>query len=84
LTSFSRYFKSRVNKSFSDFIKEIRIDYASKLLNEGELSIEQVCYESGFFTLSNFNKQFKDVTGKQPLMYRSEYMKVKIDAYGDF
>ena len=84
LTSFSRYFKSRVNKSFSDFIKEIRIDYASKLLNEGELSIEQVCYESGFFTLSNFNKQFKDVTGKQPLMYRSEYMRVKIDAYGDF
>lgn len=84
LTSFSRYFKSRVNKSFSDFLKEIRIDYACKLLNEGNLSIEQVAYESGFYTLSNFNKQFKDVTGKQPFSYRNEYMKVKIDTYGDF
>jgi AraC-like DNA-binding protein len=84
VTSFSRYFKSRVNKSFSDFLKELRIDYAAKLLNKGELSIEQVCYESGFFTLSNFNRQFKEMTGKQPLLYRSEYMKVKMDAYSDF
>ena len=84
LTSFSRYFKSRVNKSFSDFLKEIRIDYACKLLNEENMSIEQVAYASGFYTLSNFNKQFKNVTGKQPFSYRSEYMKVKIDTYGDF
>lgn len=84
LTSFSRYFKSRVNKSFSDFLREIRIDYACKLLNEEKMSIGQVGYECGFHTLSNFNKQFKAVTGKQPLTYRNEYLKVKIDAYGDF
>ncbi|HMF73018.1 MAG TPA: AraC family transcriptional regulator [Flavitalea sp.] len=84
LTSFSRYFKSRVNKSFSDFLREIRIDYACKLLNEEKLSIEQVAYECGFHTISNFNKQFKQVTGKQPRAYRNEYLKVKIEAYGDF
>lgn len=84
LTSFSRYFKSRVNKSFSDFLREIRIDYACKLLNEEKMSIGQVGYECGFDTLSNFNKQFKAVTGKQPLTYRNEYLKVKIEAYGDF
>ena len=83
-TSFSRYFKSRVNKSFSDFLKEIRIDYACKLLNEEKMNIDQVGYECGFHTLSNFNKQFKRVTSKQPLYYRNECLKVKIDTYGDF
>lgn len=76
-TSFSRYFKSRVNKSFSDFLKELRIDYARKLINENKLSINQISYDSGYTTLSNFNKQFKDVTGKTPLQYRNEYLKIR-------
>jgi AraC-like DNA-binding protein len=53
-------------------------------LNEEKMSIGQVGYECGFQTLSNFNKQFKSVTGKQPLTYRNECLKVKIDAFGDF
>jgi AraC-like DNA-binding protein len=77
-TSFSRYFKSRVNKSFSDFLKELRIDYARKLLNENKSSINQVSYDSGYTTLSNFNKQFKEVTGKTPLQYRNEYLKIRM------
>lgn len=44
-TSFSRYFKTRVNKSFSNFLKEIRIDYACKLLNEEKMNINQIGYE---------------------------------------
>lgn len=74
-TSFSRYFKSRVNKSFSEFLCEVRIDHACKLLHEAEMSVSQVSYECGFYTLSNFNKQFKDMTGKTPLMYKKEYKK---------
>ena len=77
-TSFSRYFKSRVNKSFSESLKELRIDYARKLLNENKISINQVSYDSGYTTLSNFNKQFKEVTGKTPLQYRNEYQKITI------
>jgi AraC-like DNA-binding protein len=76
LSSFSRYFKSRVNKSFSDFLTEIRIDYACKLLHEETINISQVGFESGFNTLSNFNKQFKEVTGQTPLQYRKEYLRV--------
>ncbi|MHB1177634.1 MAG: AraC family transcriptional regulator [Daejeonella sp.] len=83
-TSFSRYFKSRVNKSFSDFLKEIRIDYARKLLSEEEMNINQIAYECGFQNLSNFNKQFKTVTGKQPFHYRNECLKVQIDVDGNF
>ncbi len=74
-TSFSRYFRSRVNKSFSKFLCEVRIDHACKLLHEDEKSIIQVSFESGFNTLSNFNKQFKDLKGQTPLMYKKEYTK---------
>jgi len=83
-TSFSRYFSSRVNKSFSDFLKEIRIEHACKLLKEEKMNIDVIGYECGFQTLSNFNKQFKMVIGKQPHHYRSEYLKVTVDAYRDF
>jgi AraC-like DNA-binding protein len=79
-SSFSRYFKSRVNKSFSDFLKELRIDYARKLLNENKISINSVSYDSGYTTLSNFNKQFKEVTGKTPLQYRNEYLKIRTES----
>jgi AraC-like DNA-binding protein len=74
-SSFNRYFKSRTNKSFSDFLSEVRIGHACKLLHEQDLNISQVCYESGFNTLSNFNKQFKELTGKTPLLYKKELQK---------
>lgn len=73
-SAFSRYFKSRVNKSFSDFLGDVRISNARKLLHDGDLNISQVCYQSGFPTLSNFNKQFKDRIGKTPLNYKKEYL----------
>lgn len=76
-TSFSRYFKSRVNRAFSEVLKEVRIDYALKLLKENRLSINQVSYESGYSTMSNFNKHFKEITGTTPLNYRKEYLKVR-------
>ncbi len=83
-TSFSRYFKSRVNQSFSDFLKEIRIEYACKLLKEDKMNIDRICFECGFQSLTNFNKQFKAVTGKQPHQYRSEYQRITLDAYHQY
>ncbi len=73
-TSFSRYFKMHANKTFSDFLTEIRIGYACKLLVEKKMSISETCYESGFNTLSNFNRQFKEVTHHSPLAYRQKYL----------
>lgn len=72
-TSFSRYFKTHANKTFSDFLTEIRIGYSCKLLIERKLNVSQVCYESGFHTLSNFNRQFKAVTHYNPLEYKRKY-----------
>ncbi|RDC61956.1 AraC family transcriptional regulator [Adhaeribacter pallidiroseus] len=74
-TSFSRFFKVRTNKSFTSFLTELRIGYACKLLLEDDNTIAQICYESGCNTLSNFNKQFKEVTHKTPYAYKKEYLK---------
>jgi len=74
VSAFSRFFKSRANKSFSDFISDVRISHACKLLHEEDINVSEICYESGFNTLSNFNKQFKDRIGKTPVHYRKEYL----------
>ena len=71
--SFSRYFKIHSNKTFSDFLTEIRIGYSCKLLIEKQINISQACYDSGFNTLSNFNRQFKAFTQHTPLEYRKKY-----------
>lgn len=74
-SAFSRYFKSRANQSFSDFLSQVRIHQACKLLQEDKLNISQICFECGFFTLSNFNRQFKERMGKTPLDYRNEFLR---------
>lgn len=71
--AFCRYFKSRTNKTFSDFVKEIRIGNACKILQNEQKSISQICYESGYNTVSNFNNQFKSLKRISPLQYQKLY-----------
>jgi AraC-like DNA-binding protein len=73
--SFCRYFKSRSRRSYSQFLLELRISHACKLLITEKLSIAQICYESGFNQFSGFNKYFRQITGKTPLQYRSSALK---------
>lgn len=72
-TSFSRYFKVHANKSFSQFVREIRVGHACKLLIEKRMNVSQACYESGFQTLSNFNKQFKAIMHRTPMEFKKEF-----------
>ncbi|MFN8357928.1 MAG: AraC family transcriptional regulator [Spirosomataceae bacterium] len=71
--SFCRYFKSRSRKTYSQFLQELRVGHACKLLIDEHLGIAQICYESGFNNFSNFNKYFKIITGKSPLQYQKEH-----------
>ncbi|MEO8173055.1 MAG: helix-turn-helix transcriptional regulator [Sediminibacterium sp.] len=72
--SFCRYFKSRTRKTYSQFLIEIRVGHACKLLIENNLSIKQLCYESGFNNFTSFHKYFKIITGKSPLNYQKEFI----------
>ena len=68
--SFCRYFKKVTGKTFTRFVNDYRLVHASKLLAEKQISILEVCYESGFTNYSHFTKQFKNFTGKSPSEYR--------------
>tara|TARA_R110002124_G_scaffold286397_1_gene467227 strand:- start:167 stop:1030 length:864 start_codon:yes stop_codon:yes gene_type:complete len=68
--SFCRYFKSRSRKTYSQFLLELRIGHACKLLLEEKLSVAQICFESGFNNFANFNKYFKAINGITPLQYQ--------------
>jgi len=72
--SFCRYFKSRTRKTYSQFLIEIKVGHACKLLIENKLNIKHLCYESGFNNFASFHKYFKQVTGKSPLVYQKEFM----------
>lgn len=72
--SFCRYFKSRTRKTYSQFLIEIRVGHACKLLIENNLSIKQICYESGFNNFTSFHKYFKIITKKSPLSYQKEFI----------
>ncbi|MEO6520669.1 MAG: AraC family transcriptional regulator [Mucilaginibacter sp.] len=72
--SFCRYFKSHTQKTYSQFLIELKIGHACKLLIENKVVIKQLCYESGFNNFASFHKFFKQITGKSPLTYQKEFM----------
>ncbi|MCX2739515.1 AraC family transcriptional regulator [Pontibacter anaerobius] len=71
--SFCRYFKEKTGKTFSQFMTEIRIGYACKLIVDNKMSIKQLCFESGFNNFSCFHKSFKQIMGKTPQNYQKQY-----------
>jgi len=74
-SAFCRYFKENSGKSLSEFINDMRIGYACRLLLEGKMTVSQICFESGFNNLSNFNRTFKRHTGHTPTAYFEEFHK---------
>lgn len=69
-SAFCRYFKSRTQKSFFNFVIEMRLAEACKLLKETDMPVLHICYETGFKNLSNFNRLFKRQVGQHPSAYR--------------
>lgn len=73
IPAFCHYFKKSTKKTYIDFLNEVRIGYACKQLIDTRKSIETICYESGFNTLANFNKQFLKVKKSTPSGYRTNF-----------
>lgn len=70
--AFCRYFKKHTRKTHSEFMNELRISYACRLLQQKKLSILNVCFESGYKNISYFNRQFKLHTDTSPLKYQKK------------
>jgi AraC-like DNA-binding protein len=75
--AFCRYFKAKTGKTFTQFLNEIRIGHACKLLIDGKFNVSQVCYESGFQNQSYFIKQFRLLTKQTPLQYKNQHNRVE-------
>ncbi len=73
IPAFCNYFKKSTKKTYIDFLNEIRVGYACKLLIDTEQSIVNICYECGYNTLANFNKQFLKVKQTTPSKYRKVF-----------
>ena len=72
--AFCRYFKSRTQKSFTQFVNEIRIGHACKLLSNPQETVIQIAFSCGFNTISNFNRFFKEIKGITPREYRKQLL----------
>ena len=76
--SFSRFFHLRTGKTLSDYIIDIRLGFATRLLVDSSQTIAEICYDCGFNNLSNFNRMFRRKKGCSPKEFRENYRKKKI------
>ena len=72
-SSFCRFFKKKTNVTFMEYVKSVRIGIAAKLLAETDKQITQICFESGYNNLANFNHYFKHSIGQTPSDYRKSF-----------
>jgi AraC-like DNA-binding protein len=68
---FSRVFSRIVRKTFSQYVLELRIGKACRLLTETTRCIIEIAYESGFQNLSNFNRLFRKYRHMTPREFRN-------------
>ena len=76
--SFSRFFRQRTGRTLSDYIVDIRLGFAARMLVDSSMNISEICYECGFNNLSNFNRTFKAKRKYTPRDFRAMFKKNKV------
>ncbi|MBR1927600.1 MAG: helix-turn-helix domain-containing protein [Bacteroidales bacterium] len=76
--AFSRFFKSRTGRTLSDYIIDIRLGNAARLLVDTTQNVSEICYSCGFNNLSNFNRMFKAKRGYTPRDFRALFKKKRV------
>lgn len=71
--SFCRLFKENTGKTYMQFLSEVRVGKACKLLIENNLNVKEICYESGFLNFASFHRTFRNITGKTPLAFQKSF-----------
>lgn len=72
--AFCRYFKKAAGTTFVGFLNQYRISQAKRLLLMGK-NVSETCYESGFESLSYFNRTFKKITKENPTDFKQRHLK---------
>ena len=74
IPAFCSYFKKRTKKTYIDFVNEVRVGYACKLLLTTQMSVLQICFDCGFNTVANFNRQFLNYYNMNPVKYKKYFL----------
>jgi AraC-like DNA-binding protein/quercetin dioxygenase-like cupin family protein len=75
--AFCRYFKRSTQKTYTEFLNEVRIGYACNLLQDTQKTVLEICYESGYNSIANFHRQFFKIKSYTPLQYRKYFTAVQ-------
>ena len=75
VSNFCKYFKNRTQKTYIQFLTDIRISFACHLLIENKKSIQHIATDCGFNNISNFNRSFRLVKKQNPLEYRKNFVR---------
>lgn len=71
--SLCRMFKQNTGMTVFEYMNRIKVEFACNLLMNKELSMLDVCLDSGYYNLSHFNKQFKKIMKFTPSEYRKQF-----------
>ena len=71
--NFCKYFKSRTQKTYIQFLTEVRIGFACRMLIENKKSIQQIGFDCGFHNPSNFNRCFRLQKKQKPAEHRQVF-----------
>jgi len=74
---FSRFFKRHEGMHFSDYLARCRMEKAIELLQDPRNKIFEICAKVGYYGKQSFYKQFRKHTGRTPIQYRDEVLKIK-------
>lgn len=77
-SAFSRFFKLHTGRNLTDYIIDMRLGFASRMLVDSTNSVAEICYSCGFNNLSNFNRIFRKKKGCSPSKFRESYHKTRI------
>lgn len=77
-SAFCRFFKLHTGRRLSDYIIDIRLGYATRLLIDTTETIAEICFKCGYNNMSNFNRIFKRKKGCSPTEFRNSHHKIKV------
>lgn len=77
-SAFSRFFKLHTGRNISEYIIDLRLGYAARMLVDTDKCISEIGFDCGFNNLSNFNRIFKKKKGCSPSEFRESYHKTRI------
>ena len=73
-SAFGHFFKKSTNKSFTQFVVDLRLGHSIWLMQNSNKSISEIAFESGFNNIANFNRLFKKNKFVSPKQYKQNFL----------